>query len=149
MTRYLVVCLGNICRSPIGEGWIRRVAMVRGLRVKVDSAGTSGYHVGDPPDRRSVDTMRAIDIDISGQRSRKFVRADFQKFDRILVMDRANLSDVLALARSEDERDKVALFDPSGAEVPDPYYGGEDGFALVREQVREAAEAQLAADFPS
>ena len=149
MTRYLVVCLGNICRSPIGEGWIRRVAMVRGLRVKVDSAGTSGYHVGDPPDRRSVDTMRAIDIDISGQRSRKFVRADFQKFDRILVMDRANLSDVLALARSEDEREKVALFDPSGAEVPDPYYGGEDGFALVREQVREAAEAQLAADFPS
>ena len=149
MTRYLVVCLGNICRSPIGEGWIRRVAMVRGLRVKVDSAGTSGYHVGDPPDRRSVDTMRAIDIDISGQRSRKFVRADFQKFDRILVMDRANLSDVLALARSEDERDKVALFDPSGAEVPDPYYGGEDGFALVRKQVREAAEAQLAADFPS
>ena len=149
MTRYLVVCLGNICRSPIGEGWIRRVAMVRGLRVKVDSAGTSGYHVGDPPDRRSVDTMRAIDIDISGQRSRKFVRADFQKFDRILVMDRANLSDVLALARTEEERDKVALFDPSGAEVPDPYYGGEDGFALVREQVREAAEAQLAADFPS
>ena len=149
MTRYLVVCLGNICRSPIGEGWIRRVAMVRGLRVKVDSAGTSGYHVGDPPDRRSVATMRAIDIDISGQRSRKFVRADFQKFDRILVMDRANLADVLALARTEEEREKVALFDPSGAEVPDPYYGGEDGFALVREQVREAAEAQLAADFPS
>lgn len=149
MTRYLVVCLGNICRSPIGEGWIRRVAMVRGLRVKVDSAGTSGYHVGDPPDRRSVDTMRAIDIDISGQRSRKFVRADFQKFDRILVMDRANLADVLALAQTEEEREKVALFDPSGAEVPDPYYGGEDGFALVREQVREAAEAQLAADFPS
>ena len=149
MTRYLVVCLGNICRSPIGEGWIRRVAMVRGLRVKVDSAGTSGYHVGDPPDRRSVATMRAIDIDISGQRSRKFVRADFQKFDRILVMDRANLADVLALARTEEERKKVALFDPSGAEVPDPYYGGEDGFALVREQVREAAEAQLAADFPS
>lgn len=149
MTRYLVVCLGNICRSPIGEGWIRRVAMVRGLRVKVDSAGTSGYHVGDPPDRRSVDTMRAIDIDISGQRSRKFVRADFQKFDRILVMDRANLSDVLALARTDEEREKVALFDPSGAEVPDPYYGGEDGFALVREQVRKAAEAQLASDFPS
>ena len=149
MTRYLVVCLGNICRSPIGEGWIRRVAMVRGLRVKVDSAGTSGYHAGDPPDRRSVDTMRAIDIDISGQRSRKFVRADFQKFDRILVMDRANLADVLALARTEEEREKVALFDPSGAEVPDPYYGGEDGFALVREQVREAAEAQLAVDFPS
>ena len=149
MTRYLVVCLGNICRSPIGEGWIRHAAMVRGLRVKVDSAGTSGYHAGDPPDRRSVATMRSVNIDISGQRSRKFVRADFQKFDRILVMDRANLADVLSLARSEEEREKVVLFDPSGAEVPDPYYGGEDGFALVREQVREAAEAQLAADFPS
>ena len=123
--------------------------MVRGLRVKVDSAGTSGYHAGDPPDRRSVATMWTVDIDISGQRSRKFVRADFQKFDRILVMDRANLADVLFLARSEEEREKVALFDPSGAEVPDPYYGGEDGFALVREQVREAAEAQLASDFPS
>ena len=93
--------------------------MVRGLRVKVDSAGTSGYHAGDPPDRRSVATMRTVDIDISGQRSRKFVRADFQKFDRILVMDRANLADVLSLARSEEEREKVALFDPSGAEVPD------------------------------
>ena len=92
--------------------------MVRGLRVKVDSAGTSGYHAGDPPDRRSVATMRTVDIDISGQRSRKFVRADFQKFDRILVMDRANLADVLSLARSEEEREKVALFDPSGAEVP-------------------------------
>ena len=68
MTRYLVVCLGNICRSPIGEGWIRHAAMVRGLRVKVDSAGTSGYHAGDPPDRRSVATMRTVDIDISGQR---------------------------------------------------------------------------------
>jgi len=122
--------------------------MVRGLRVKVDSAGTSGYHEGDLPDRRSVATMRAVDIDISGQRSRKFSRSDFQGFDRILVMDRANLSDVLALARTEEERDKVALFDPSGAEVPDPYFGGEDGFTQVREQVREAAEAQLIADFP-
>ena len=122
--------------------------MVRGLRVKVDSAGTSGYHAGDPPDRRSVATMRAVDIDISGQRSRKFVRADFQKFDRILVMDRSNLADVLGMARTGEERSKVALFDPSGAEVPDPYYGSEDGFAQVREQVRVAAEAQLGDDFP-
>lgn len=149
MTRYLVVCLGNICRSPIGEGWLRHAAMVRGLRVKVDSAGTSGYHVGDPPDRRSVATMRAVGIDISGQRSRKFVRADFQKYDRILVMDRANHADVLALARTDAERDQVALFDPSGDEVPDPYYGGEAGFEAVREQVRAAAEAQLAQDFPA
>ena len=149
MTRYLVVCLGNICRSPIGEGWLRHVAMVQGLRVKVDSAGTSGYHAGDAPDRRSVATMRAVGIDISGQRSRKFTRSDFQKFDRILVMDRANLSDVLALARTEEERGKVALFDPAGDEVPDPYYGGADGFEQVREQVRRAALAQLSQDFPS
>ena len=148
MTRYLVVCLGNICRSPIGEGWIRHVAMVRGLRVKVSSAGTSGYHVGSAPDKRSVVAMREVDIDISGQRSQKFTRADFQKFDRILVMDRSNLADVVAMARSEEEREKVALFDPSGAEVPDPYYGGEGGFAEVREQVRAAAEAQVRSDFP-
>ena len=147
MTRYLVVCLGNICRSPIGEGWLRHVAMVKGHRVKVDSAGTSGYHAGDAPDRRSIAAMHAAGIDISGQRSRKFVRSDFQKFDRILVMDRANLSDVLSLAKTEEDRQKVALFDPTGAEVPDPYYGGEDGFAHVREQVRVAAEAQLAQDF--
>jgi protein-tyrosine phosphatase len=145
--RYLVVCLGNICRSPIGEGWLRHAAMVRGCRAKVDSAGTAGYHVGEGPDPRSVAAMRAVDIDISGQRSRKFVRADFQKFDRILVMDQANLRDVLKLARTEEEESKVALFDLSGAEVPDPYYGGDGGFAAVREQVRQAAEAWLDRDF--
>ena len=91
--------------------------------------------------------MRAVDIDISGQRSRQFVRADFQKFDRILVMDQANLRDVLKLARTEEEESKVALFDLSGAEVPDPYYGGDGGFAAVREQVRQAAEAWLDRDF--
>ena len=128
---------------------MRNVAMVRGLRVKVSSAGTSGYHVGSAPDKRSVYAMREVGIDISGQRSRKFVCADFQEFDRILVMDRSNLTDVIALARSEEEREKVALFDPTGAEVPDPYYGGEDGFARVREQVRAAAEAQLRSDFPA
>ena len=90
--------------------------------------------------------MRAVGIDISGQRSRKFVRSDFDKFDRILVMDRANLKDVLALARTPEEEAKVALFD-AGAEVPDPYYGGADGFSDVREQVRIAAEAWLQRDF--
>ena len=128
---------------------MRNVAMVRGLRVKVSSAGTSGYHVGSAPDKRSVYAMREVGIDISGQRSRKFVCADFQEFDRILVMDRSNFTDVIALARSEEEREKVALFDPTGAEVPDPYYGCEDGFARVREQVRAAAEAQLRSDFPA
>ena len=146
MKQYLVVCLGNICRSPIGEGWLRHAAMVRGLRVKVDSAGTSGYHAGDAPDPRSVAAMRAVGIDISGQRSRPFVRADFDKFDRVLVMDRANLRDVLASARTPEERAKVALFD-ADAEVPDPYYGGIDGFSNVREQIRLAAEAWLDRDF--
>ena len=121
--------------------------MVRGCRVKVDSAGTSGYHVGDAPDRRSVAAMKAVGIDISGQRSRKFVKGDFDKFDRILVMDRANLKDVLNMARTEEQEAKVALFDPSGAEVPDPYYGSEDGFSAVREQVRQASEAWLDRDF--
>ena len=123
--------------------------MVRGIRVKVSSAGTSGYHVGAAPDKRSVSAMREVGIDISGQRSRKFVRSDFRKFDRILVMDNSNLSDVVSMASSDEEREKVSLFDPSGTEVPDPYYGGEGGFAAVREQVRAAAESQLWSDFPS
>lgn len=147
MKQYLVVCLGNICRSPIGEGWLRHAAMVRGCRVKVDSAGTGGYHVGAAPDRRSIAAMKAVGIDISGQRARKFVRADFQKYDRILVMDQANMRDVLDMAHDGDEEAKVSLFDPSGAEVPDPYYGGEDGFSQVREQVRKAAEYWLDEDF--
>ena len=91
--------------------------------------------------------MQAVGIDISGQRSRKFSRADFKKFDRILVMDRTNLSDVLDVARSEEEAAKVALFDPTGDAVPDPYYGGDEGFAQVREQVKRAAEAWLDTDF--
>ena len=78
---------------------MRHAAMVRGCRVKVDSAGTAGYHVGEGPDPRSVAAMKAVGIDISGQRSRKFVRADFKKFDRILVMDQANYRDVMALAK--------------------------------------------------
>ena len=90
--------------------------------------------------------MRAVGIDISGQRSRKFVRADFDKFDRILVMDRSNLKDVLSMARSPEEEAKVQLFDLE-AEVPDPYYGGPDGFSEVREQVRMAAESWLDRDF--
>lgn len=87
--------------------------------------------------------MRAAGVDISGQRSRKFVRSDFDKFDRILVMDQSNLRDVLALAKTEEHAAKVALFDATGADVPDPYYGGEQGFSNVREQVRVAAQAHL------
>lgn len=128
----------------MGEGWLRHLAMVQGVRAKVDSAGTSAHHVGEGPDRRSISAMRAVDIDISGQRSRQFERNDFKNFDRILVMDQANLWDVLSMAKTEQDRAKVALFDPTGASVPDPYYGGADGFTEVREQVRRAAEAQLA-----
>lgn len=128
----------------MGEGWLRHLAMVQGVRAKVDSAGTSAHHVGEGPDRRSISAMRAVDIDISGQRSRQFERNDFKNFDRILVMDQANLRDVLSMAKTEEQRAKVALFDPTGASVPDPYYGGADGFTEVREQVRRAAEAQLA-----
>jgi protein-tyrosine phosphatase len=127
----------------MGEGWIRHVAMVQGCRVKVDSAGTAGHHVGEGPDRRSVSAMKAAGVDISGQRSRKFVRSDFNKFDRILVMDQSNLRDVLSLAKTEEHAAKVALFDATGADVPDPYYGGEQGFSNVREQVRVAAQAHL------
>ena len=118
MTRYLVVCLGNICARPlVRAGFAFRHGA--GPSGQVDSAGTSGYHAGDPPDRRSVATMRTVDMTFRAS-SRKFVRADFQKFDRILVMDRANLADVLSLARSEEEREKVALFDRQEPKCPIP-----------------------------
>ena len=87
--------------------------------------------------------MMAVGIDISGQRSRKFSRADFKKFDRILVMDRSNLSDVLDLAKTEEEAAKVALFDPTGESVPDPYYGGEQGFEHVLDLLEDACSGLL------
>jgi len=136
----LAVCLGNICRSPMAEGLLRHHIQQHGLRAKVDSAGTSNHHQGEPPDRRAQQEMKRHGIDISSQRSRPFVHADFETFDLILVMDQSNLRDVLAMAQGKDEWvDKVHLI-LDDEEIPDPYYGGASGFAEVFEMLDRASE---------
>jgi protein-tyrosine phosphatase len=117
----LMVCLGNICRSPLAEGIMQHLSDEHHLGWRVDSAGTGGWHVGEGPDRRSVRTARDHGIDISKQVCRKFRQRDFNDFDHIYVMDRNNLSDVLALAPNEQAAEKVKLL-LGDKEVPDPYY---------------------------
>lgn len=116
-----MVCLGNICRSPLAEGIMQHLVDEKGLDWQIDSAGTGGWHVGEGPDRRSVRTARNYDIDISKQVCRLFRRRDFADFDHIFVMDRYNLADVLAMAPDEQATNKVKLL-LGNKEVPDPYY---------------------------
>lgn len=118
----------------MAEGVLAHVAESRDVHLEIDSAGTSGYHIGEAPDSRGQATLRKFGLDISGQRSRQFLTADFDRFDHILVADQSNKRDVLALARSEDDAAKVHLmlhWSAPGAEVPDPYYGGDYGFDHV------------------
>ncbi len=142
-TKVLMVCLGNICRSPLAEGILK--SKVDSTTVFVDSAGTAGYHVGNPPDSRSIDVARKYGLDISLQKCRKFTSKDFQEFDHIYVMDRSNLSNVSSLASSESELQKVKLLlseiNLGITEVPDPYYSGVDGFEKVYQMIDEACEA--------
>lgn len=138
-----MVCLGNICRSPLAEGIL--ASKVDPDTVFVDSAGTGGFHVGKPPDRRSVAVARKYGLDISHQRCRQFSKADFKAFDLIYVMDRSNFSNVARLASTTEEAQKVKLLleeAPLGiSEVPDPYYGEADGFEEVYQMIDRACEA--------
>ena len=135
-------CLGNICRSPLAEGILQ--SKVTDIPIYVDSAGTAGYHIGNPPDPRSIAVARKNLIDISRQRCRKFEVADFEEFDLIYVMDRSNLADILHLAPNEVARKKVSLLldllPGSESEVPDPYYGGVDGFDHVFDLISRACD---------
>lgn len=131
--RILMVCLGNICRSPLAEG-ILRSKLGDGFRI--ESAGTGDWHVGQCPDKRSVSVAGKYGIDISSQRARQFHVRDFEDFDLIYVMDQSNYEDVMALARNESQRSKVRLIldeleDRQDLNVPDPYFGGEEGFDEV------------------
>lgn len=142
----LFVCLGNICRSPLAEGVFRSVIEARGFgdQVLVDSAGTGGWHQGSAPDPRSIAIAARHGIDIAGQKARKFRSDDFERFDLILGMDRSNIDDLRALAPAQ-AKDRVHLFleyaNGRTGEVPDPYYGGPDGFADVYRMIRDASGA--------
>ena len=131
MLRILCVCLGNICRSPMAEGVLRKVSIENGLQWRIDSAGTSGYHIGDSPDSRSIAIARQNDLDISGQRARKFSLEDFENFDLILVMDHDILKDVLKGAPDDSAAKKVRLFRHDQMDVQDPYYGSDHDFKLM------------------
>lgn len=132
----LMVCLGNICRSPMAEGILKAKALKHNIIINVDSAGFEPFHVGDPPDIRAAQTALKHGIDISTQKARLFKYSDFKKFDKIFVMDNNNYSDVLNVAKTEDDKNKVDfilnLITPSkNIPVPDPYYGGLNGFENV------------------
>lgn len=134
--KILMVCLGNICRSPLAEGILRHKINESGLPVIVDSAGTSGYHIGAKPDSRMIETARSFGINLSDLRARQFVQNDFDEFDIIYAMDLSNQKNILTLARNDHDRSKVKLvlneINPSNnSEVPDPYYGGNEGFVEV------------------
>lgn len=131
MLNILCVCMGNICRSPMAEGILQKVSSERGLGWIVDSAGTSDYHIGDAPDSRSIAMARHHGLDISGQRARRFSKDDFENFDLILVMDRDNMRDVLALAPNDSAAKKVRLFRHDQLDVQDPYYGVDRDFKVM------------------
>lgn len=145
MTKILMVCLGNICRSPLAEGILRDKAEKLNLNILVDSAGTSNYHVGEHPDHRTIKNARSHNIDLSKLKARQFSHNDFDNFDVIYVMDSSNFYDVISLARNENEKQKVQLildfiYPNASISVPDPYFGGEDGFENVFTILNNACE---------
>lgn len=144
-TRILFVCLGNICRSPTAEAVFRATAArhLSDLELTIDSAGTAGYHVGEPPDRRTREAAARRGYDLSQLRARVVEPADFERFDLILAMDRQNLT-TLARRAPRVARERIRLFleyapDAGVAEVPDPYYGGENGFEHVLDLIEAAS----------
>lgn len=149
MIRILMVCLGNICRSPLAQGVMEQRLRKAGLfhHVSVDSAGTHGYHVGEPPDPRAVEAAARRGYDISGQRARRIRDGDFQSFDYILAMDQDNLQQLLARCPgAEVDRLKLLLDFAAGAdgqEVPDPYYGAEGGFERALDLVEAAVDGLI------
>lgn len=141
--RILMVCLGNICRSPLAHGLLRsKMAAGEG---EVDSAGTAGYHIGEAPDSRMIRTARKHGLDISDLRGRQFVPEDFDRYDRIYAMDESNRQNILQLAQSQVDRQKVdlilnELYPGEDRTVPDPYYGGDDGFEAVYQMLDRATD---------
>ncbi len=136
-----MVCLGNICRSPLAEGILKS----KSNNIIVDSAGTAGYHIGSRPDQRSIEIGLKNNIDITNQRARQFTSNDFDDFDKIYAMDNDNYSKIISLATNQDQIDKVDLilnevYPNQFKSVPDPYYGGEKGFENIYNLLEKACE---------
>ena len=134
-----MVCLGNICRSPLAEG----ILQSKSKDFKVDSAGTASYHIGKQPDVRSIDIAKKNEIDLTSQRARQFNTRDFENFDKIYAMDNDNYSKIISLARNQKDIDKVDLilneiYPNEFQSVPDPYYGGDEGFKKIYSLLEEA-----------
>lgn len=143
MQKILFVCLGNICRSPLAEGISLHLINKYKLNFKVDSAGTANYHIGEAPDKRTIKNAKKHGVDLSSLRARQFSVNDFDEFDAIFVMDKANLGNVLNLAKNNLQKNKVRLLltafgDGRLQEVPDPYYGDEALFEEVFQLVYNA-----------
>ena len=141
--KILMVCLGNICRSPIAEGILD--SKLSKDNFLVDSCGTGNWHVGNQPDLRSISISRKKGLDISNQKCRQFITSDFDTFDYIYVMDKSNYKDIIALSQNEKQKNKVQLilnelFPNENRDVPDPYFGLENGFELVYEMLDETCE---------
>ena len=149
--KVLFVCTANICRSPTAEGVFRHLTLAENVheRVVIDSAGTHAYHIGEAPDKRSIAAAAHRGYDLSELRARRITASDFVEFDYILAMDRDHLS-ILERSAPAEHRAKVAMFldfssHHRGDEVPDPYYGGEQGFEFVLDMIEDASEGLLAA----
>ncbi len=137
--KILMVCLGNICRSPMAEGIMRKLG---GKKVEVDSAGTADYHIGFQPDKRMIATAIEHGIDISNLRARQFQSDDFDSFDLIFAMDSSNYRDIISLAKDDNDKQKVKMI-LDNSNVPDPYYGGDEGFEHVYQLLHEACQKFL------
>ena len=137
-----MVCLGNICRSPLAKGILKSKLPENFI---VDSAGTSAFHRGEMPDERAISVAKEQGINISNQRSRPLQVWDFDEFDRIYCMDKSNLNNILAMAENEKQKEKVSLIldvlEDSISEVPDPYYSGKEGFEKVYQLLDRACTA--------
>lgn len=146
MTSVLFVCLGNICRSPLAEGVFRATVENAGLsdRFLIDSAGTGAWHAGDPPDPRSIEVAARHGIDLTAQHARQVTDRDFTQFDFILAMDSNNLSTLKSRTRKDHPGLRLFLNSPP-TDVPDPYYGGEDGFERVYQMIDGGSRSLLTA----
>jgi len=143
MKKILMVCLGNICRSPLAQGILE--SKVNKSKVRIDSAGTAAYHVGNSPDERSIEVAKKYGVHINDQRARKFVIEDFDEFSVIYAMDESNYQNILKLARNKADENKVKMilnevYPGKNLNVPDPYYGGNQGFENVYKMLDKACE---------